>query len=196
MTGRYVCLAGPDGVGKSTLTSLLSSALGPKLELRHWRPGVLPALGVFKPGADTAPAGPHDKRTYGRWASAARLVYYWLDFVLGHVLVVRPVVRTGGFFVLERGWWDMRVDPRRYRLHPRPRLHRVLSRVTPRQDAYLVLEADADVIASRKAELTMPEIERQLGAWHFTDSRLRRIYLDAGQRPTDLAADALEVVAR
>src|SRR5438105_11615929 len=82
-----IAVVGPDGVGKSSAISELKRWFHKELpqvafEVRQWRPNLLPDLGVFagkssKPATKTPP-----RRTPGRF-HLVRLVYYWLDFLIG-----------------------------------------------------------------------------------------------------------------
>ena len=65
--------------------------------------------------------------------SVAKLVVILFDFWLSHLGPWRTVVRGGGVVVVERGWYDQAVDPRRYRLSPRVKpVALLLRRFVPR----------------------------------------------------------------
>jgi thymidylate kinase len=182
--GVYVLVAGPDGTGKSTLVRGLTELGGQQfraVRTMHWRPGVLPRLGGLAGREAPDAARPHDRPPYGPLLSLVRLVYYWLDQVVGFWLAISPCRRRGGLVVMERGYWDMLVDPRRYRLGSPPAITRLLGPLVPRPDLTVVLGGDPAVIADRKSELPAAEIARQLGCW-------RRL---ARHRPTLLLDDPL-----
>lgn len=180
-------VAGPDGVGKSTLVDLLLAgplADRPVLRLHH-RPGLLPTRG----GAHADPSDPHGQAAYPLVASWLKVLYLWLDHVLAAPRLARAARR--GWVVLERGWWDVAFDPDRYRLRGSTALVRVLGRLTPRPHLVLVLEAPAHEIRRRKRELTVVEIRQQAGRWRTAlPPSVRRAYLDAGQPPERLCAAA------
>jgi hypothetical protein len=107
------------------------------------------------------------------------VLYSLADFYLGWLVKVRPFVRRGGWVLVERGWWDMLVDPLRYRLRLPRRLRAALAYLTPRPSVVLVLEAPPEVITARKAQLSPPELSRQMRAWReILPAGQCRLYLD------------------
>ena len=182
-TGMVLVLAGPDGTGKSSV----AAALLPELQLlfrrtmrRHWRPGLLPAPGTMVGARPGEASKPHGQTPHGRLLSQVLLAYYWCDFLLGSWLRIWPERTRSGLVLMERGWFDLAVDPRRYRLQASPRLVRALGRLLPRPDLVLVLRAPARQLAARKQELDQPELERQLQAWReVLPSRIRHAAVDA-----------------
>ncbi|MBI4261130.1 MAG: phosphotransferase [Actinobacteria bacterium] len=183
-TGLEVLIVGPDGVGKSTVARRLPRAtagLFRRHTHRHFRPGVLPRPGALV--GRRAPAStpdPHGRLPHGRIVSLFLLGYHWADFLVGGWLRERPVRARTGLVVVERGWWDLAVDPGRYRLTVSPRLVRALAALLPRPDLLVVLEAPSRLLIERKPELPEGELGRQATAWRRAGpSSVRRIHLDA-----------------
>jgi thymidylate kinase len=141
----------------------------------HSRPSVLPHR-----TRSTGPVtDPHRQAPYGRVPSIAKVLYLWIDYLLGWLVLVRPALRRGATVVIERGWWDLAVDQARYRLNAPPRLLHWLGRMLPRPDRTLILSGDADVIRRRKPELSSTELERQLAAWKALPAApLRAVVID------------------
>lgn len=162
-----VSVVGPDGVGKSTLIAEVARQARQRLrcsrvEVHHWRPGVLPQLGSLV-GRPLPRGGTPPRRTPGRFAWV-RALYYALDFVLGSVLRDRRVSRDLGLVLYDRGALDMCVDSLRYGL-PSARPMSWLLRLMPRPDLVVLLRDDPARIRERKAELEEAEIHRQLELW-------------------------------
>jgi hypothetical protein len=192
-TGLVVLVAGPDGAGKSTLAEQLPeicSGLFRRDAHFHWRPGLLPRPGAFFGRAGPDPTDPHGREPHGRVVSNALLLYFWADFLLGSwARFAIPRIRSG-LVVVERGWFDIGADPRRYRLDCSPSLVRRLSRTIPRADIALVLDARAETLVSRKQELPAPEINRQLQYWRNASvAKLATWHIDT-ERDPDSAASA------
>lgn len=188
-------IAGPDGVGKSTLAdSLRAGGLRgrPVLMVHHRQAGVLPARKMRGSGTE-----PHRHSPYSPLVSLAKLLYLFVDFRLAWALRIEPFRRRGGWVLLQRSWWDLVIDPRRYRLRPSPRLSRALGRLLPQPDFTLVLEAPASVIAGRKRELPRVELERQTRAWRdMLGGRPGVTFLDASLPPDQLSSRAADELFR
>ena len=187
-TGGVLIIGGPDGAGKSTLAAEIISEVLAEVPVMHIRfPRLLPRRNRERARARRLGEGGtpdlFGPRVYPRpypWgASMWKALYLFIDFLLGWRMRVGPFVRSGGWVVFERGWWDHAVDPRRYRLRSgRPFV--VLGRLIPRADLILILEADPDTIHARKPQLTTGELARQMAVWHRILPRSqRRVFLDA-----------------
>ncbi|HYZ13522.1 MAG TPA: hypothetical protein VFA08_07950 [Actinomycetota bacterium] len=200
-TGFTVLIVGPDGVGKSTLAERLpNDCAGPfrrSMHL-HWRPGVLPSLARLAGLQEREPTDPHGLHRRGPLLSSAALAYYWADFLIGNWFRVAPTRVRSGLVVMERGWWDMAVDPTRYRMQVPAQLVRLLGHLLPRPDLVLVLTAPERLVSERKRELSPEEIRRQTDAWKVAlPRRFERTEIDGSASMDDVAARARdEIFAR
>jgi thymidylate kinase len=194
-SGGVVVVAGPDGSGKSTLCSALPSAAfaaAPVLHVHH-RFRVLPQ----RLNTDVDTTRPQEQRPYPAWLSWAKSIYLFVDYHLGWQLRVRKFVRRGGWVILERGWWDLAIDQRRYRIRSSGWLLRNMGRLVPRPDLVIVLTAPVQTLLSRKAELSPVEFERQLQSWRTVLPRnVRRVFIDVTQSPADVVGSAVDNLRR
>ena len=187
--GAVIVVAGPDGSGKTLVAEHLISvaqARGPVLHLHH-RPHILHGASQH----DGPVTEPHRQRAYPGPLAILKLLYVFLDYALGWVLRLGPTRRAGGTVILERGWWDMVVDPLRYRLVPLPRLHRLLARLLPNADRTIVLDAPTEVLLARKAELPAEELVRQRAAWRELATVVPHLTLWDATRPAQEVAFVL-----
>src|SRR5205807_9378399 len=118
--------------------------------LFHWRPMFLhPQRGGGEPVTN-----PHGKPARGALASIAVSSILLLDYWLGYLLMIRPMLVRTRLVVFDRYFHDMLVDPRRYRYGgPTWLLEKVSGWVRPKDAIFIILDADDEVILSRKSEV-------------------------------------------
>ena len=200
-TGLVVALVGPDGIGKSTLAVGLegaSSGAFRRATRLHFGPGLLPPPARLLGRATPDGSQPHRRPPSGSAASLARVLYLWLDAFVGWWPKVSvPRIRST-LVVLERGWADMLVDPRRYRTSRATGLARHLARLLPAPDLVLFLDGEAEVAHERKRELEVVEIDRQLMEWRSLarEDANRFETLDATRPAEDVLEQAVAHVNR
>jgi thymidylate kinase len=154
-----ICILGPDGSGKSEVASklmVLFQHQGMAAARFHWRPRYLLSL-----SKGSGPQLPIRGRDRSALASALGGFFFAMDFCVGYYFgKVNPQV--SGNVIYERYFYDVLVDPARYRLTDMPRFFRFLCGLVPMPDLVVFLHSpNPEVIHSRKPELSVNEIAYQ-----------------------------------
>jgi len=162
--GLCIVMLGPDGTGKSTMRAQLLRDLAPMFQQTrswHFRPRVIGRIGPGRPIKQ-----PHSMRPRGWFASVLYLFTVFADYWLGYLLHIRPLLAGSSLVVLDRYFHDILIDPIRYRYGgPMWLVRGMRFFVPPRDILFLVLDADENVIYTRKRELSFEELSRQRKAY-------------------------------
>ena len=193
-----ICVVvGPDGSGKSTIAMAIAgklSASGVPVRRANPRPGILrPAPMDRSPVRD-----PHGNPARSTGLSLVKLLVILVDFWIGSLGPWRRA-RRRGVLLVERGWFDQVVDPRRYRLSvSAPPVARFLGRFIPRSDCVVVADGSVDAIYNRCGEISRDEVARQLSAWRALAPVVgkRVVACDTTTDSPDACADAVIAALR
>lgn len=205
----FISVMGADGAGKTTFLDALTLGLATiysvheiedKCKVYHHRPTMFPNLGHVAQKAkimeaDTDFSRPHRAKPVGFLSSLVRMVYYWMDYLIGGVIILRKNAKNDRFTIFDRYIYDFLVDPYRSRINLPYWLRTTFTRLVPQPRIVFILTTDAEIIHRRKQELSIEEIERQnceLTKLAATSSRF--VMLDASKSPNELAREALNVI--
>lgn len=204
---NFIAVLGPDGTGKSTFIEGLQEKLAfyyvaddSKFHVYHFRPTLLPNLAEVGEKAkikeqDKDFTNPHRAKPANRISSLIRMVYYWLDYLIGVPLLLRKDVQFDRFTIYDRYIYDFLIDPRRSRINLPYSIRKCFTLLVPQPRLVFVLSAKTSTIYARKQELTMDEIERQLGEYGKLEKTNKRfIRINAELSPDEVVDQAVKVI--
>lgn len=176
-TGFFVAIIGPDGAGKSTISTAIQENLSRGFRNVwhfHWRPKLFPKLGRTKTAStNTDSVAPPEKSQYTGVVSLLRFLYYWMDFVVGYWFVIYPKRSRSTLIIGERYFPDVIVHPERYGFSVPEWLMRLAAVAVPSADMIILLKDSPEAIFKRKPELPVSKIrsqieryEKELPHWH------------------------------
>jgi hypothetical protein len=184
-------LVGPDGAGKSSVADEiegLATRSHVQVVRLHCRPTLRPRDTVGSPVVDPHSAAPYPFPL--ALAKIAALVLVWLQ----HSVRQRLRSDTSTLTIVERGWFDMAVDPVRYRLPPKlGPLVAAAGRLVRPADIIMMLAGAPASIDARKPEIGIDEVARQIERWQQYAPRAGRLVLTAdvvAQDPVSIARAA------
>lgn len=205
---RVVAVLAPDGTGKTTFIDALvkeldyyyvNDAEDQRMHIYHFRPTVLPNLGAVgeKAGVmeqDKDWTNPHRGKPANPLSSLIRIAYYTMDYIMGFMKCVRKDVHYDKHVLFDRYSYDFIVDPLRTKLGLPKWVRKCFVRLTPQPKVVFVLDANPEIIYSRKQELTKEEITRQLGVYRELANSHKRFYtINAEQTPEQMADEAVKI---
>lgn len=206
---RVFAVLAPDGTGKTTFLEALIEELNyyyvndaedGRFHVYHFRPTVLPNLGEVGEKAgimeqDKNWTDPHRSKPANPISSLIRIAYYTLDYIIGWQKCVRNDVQYDRYSVFDRYSYDFIVDPLRTKLGLPKWVRKLFVRLTPQPKIVFVLDANPEIVFSRKQELTKEEITRQLGVYQeLANSHKRFFTINAEQTPKEMAEKAVQVI--
>jgi thymidylate kinase len=154
-TGLILIALGPDGVGKSATLAEVVENLKPAFRETYF----FHYLATFSNKSDTPVTNPHAKAPRGPVLSVARVLVLFIQFWASYLVIVRPKLGRSGLVIFDRYFHDLLVDHWRYRYSGPQWLLRLLLRLIPSKDVFLlVLDADETVIYSRKQEVPVEHL--------------------------------------
>lgn len=163
--GTFIAIFGPDGSGKSTVLNELKNNIRDqerfKISNYHWRPGILPYKKKINSNNDSFSL-PHNTKSKSILISLLTLIYIYIDFLLGYLIFIYPKLRSGNIVYYERYFYDILIDEKRYGSNTPFKLRLFFAKLIPRPSIIVLLTAQPLTIYSRKKELSINTIEKQL----------------------------------
>jgi len=187
-TGLTLSILGPDGCGKTTVINALKLRELPfrRCDYFHLKPRFLGPKGDGKPVPN-----PHLKPQYGKVLSILKLLFFYFDYLIGHLVKILPLKIRSSLIIFDRYYDDILVDPKRFRYGGPLWLSNFVGRFVPKTNITIVLVAEPEIIYSRKKELEFEELSRQL----IQFSKINKLYykVDVNRKP-DAIVDEIEKI--
>jgi thymidylate kinase len=185
----FIAFLGCDGSGKSAVISGVTARLrndGQEVRHGHWRPV---AFSVENPESARATADdPHGQQARGTVASVIKLGWLWLNWWGGWWKFLRKASRNG-VVLFDRYHADLLVDPVRYRYGGPLRLARLVCRLMPQPDIVFFLDANPEVLLSRKQEVGKDALEESRRRYLVLAKSHPRFRIIDASRPLESVVD-------
>ncbi len=192
-----ISFLGCDGSGKSAVIRRLTERLraeGREVVCGHWRPKAFVAESNESPlkSADD----PHGQAPRGVVSSLLKLGWLWMNWWLGWWKGLRNA-RRDGFVFFDRFHADLLVDPRRYRYGGPMWAAKLACRWMPQPDKVFFLDAEVDVLLSRKQEVSLGALEHSRALYlALCKSNDRYRVIDANQPLKNVVEDVLKEICK
>ncbi len=199
-----LAVIGPDGSGKSTLISGINRVFSDRfvhIEYFHWRPGIIPDIGVLlgkrnRFAANTIVTDPHGKKAHSQIFSLFSLLYYLSDYWFAYICGLFSGELTNRLVIFDRYSCDLWLDPKRFRIALPDWFLRYVIRFTPQPDIYLILTGDPKQIHLRKPETSTAAVADFIKKLTLFSNYLGRrgIMIDAMKPPSVVLDEAKNAI--
>jgi thymidylate kinase len=192
-SGLHIALLGPDGSGKSTV----GHRLVPHVEQMFRRVTECHLMPSSRQTWDRSGGGeaPHQLGARSWPVSVLKIILWYCLYSGRWITVIYPAKVKSTLLVFDRYYHDLLVDPKRYRYGGPMWLARLVGRVIPRPDLWIVLDAPPLVLQARKREVPFEETARQRDAYKMLATQFdNAVVLNAAQPLDKVVADASEAI--
>lgn len=192
VVGFSVVFLSPDGGGKSTIANLVLERVSGSFHggrIQYWRPHLLPAMGRLKfwnPSKDikTNPQ-PHAYPKQNPFKSIIRFLYYLTDYLIGYPVKIYWAKVKKNIIIFDRYYYDYFIDLHRYQFNIPKWLPRFFLPIIPSPDMTIYLDAEPEELLSRKQELSLSELKRQVEEYRKIIKKIPKSFIVQTNQPVD-----------
>lgn len=187
-----VCILGPDGSGKSSVLEKVVPKLTNTtkvIETMHLKPKFFFRARSSYVGPVT---NPHAKPPRSMFTSSLKFFIWLLEGLIDRHFHHRKSLTLR---IYDRYYHDLLVDPRRYRYGGPMWLARLVGKIIPKPDLFILLDAPPEVLQSRKREVSMEETARQRKAYlDLVGGMKNGVVVDASKPLDEVVSDVNEII--
>jgi hypothetical protein len=201
--GAFAVLIGLDGSGKTTLARNIArlAAGGGRFEgvrYFHWRPRLVRSIEFPLPDyRDTPRKLERAGSPMISFLSSLRLIKNVFLANLAYRLKVLPLLRRNYLVIIDRYFYNYYLDPVSVRYYGPAWFLSLMTRLFPKPEQVITLNAGTDALLRRKQELTISQIAEQSVLKKNLDfGPIPVIDVDAGQAPDLVASTTMAALAK
>ena len=196
----FFAILGPDGIGKTTVAEQAIKRLRSTLklskhytELYHFRPCLFPNLRklILRDENPSDFQRPYRAKPAGFVSSLLRMSYYWLDYLIGYYLKIRPGLRRYKIILFDRYFHEFLVDPKRSRIKLPMWIRKVFYIFVPKPRLVFILNAPPQVILKRKQELNLRQLKNLIKSYESVGYSLKNVIFIDASKPADVVSNEI-----
>ena len=162
-SGLVVGILGRDGSGKSTFINEISESLGSFFRCTTCfkkMPSVFYKGAIFNKNEGYHISKPHQYKERGSLASFLKINLLFIEFMLGYWIKVFPFKAKSHLVLYDRYFVDVLADPLRYRIKGNKFFIKIIHRILPKPDLWIILDLPSEILLQRKQELNFEMAEK------------------------------------
>jgi thymidylate kinase len=198
--GTHIAFLAPDGAGKTTVIEGLykKDKIFGSLDYFHLRPTLLPAYSAkARDERENNEFMPHSSSPYRFPLNIMKYLALVFDYSIGYYLKIFPKLYSNNLVVSDRYFYDLFIDPARFRLKKLSFFMFIFNYFIPKPDVVYALLADPEEIISRKQDLTLQAINDQNNIIKSLEGKYKNIiFIDANQSPSNVFNDVFQDVVK
>jgi thymidylate kinase len=192
--GGWIALIGPGGAGKSAVIDAIRKQFSKAYEEINCieAEAPIPAQGT---NCSSEAEDKHNQPHRGMLASIGQLIRLTTGFLLAYAIQIVPATRHSKLVISDRYVYDLLIGSRRFRYRGPQWLLHLATRLIPRPDLVILLDAPARVLHLRRSEFPLDEaIEQRASYLQLLRSMHDSVVINASKPLPDVIHDVESVI--